>query len=107
MTDKEIVQAILNNYSSVLKTITGFGNNLERIKSFLEQQEMSAGVCWYAQSKLGIKVNYSDWINKSSNYSQGYSLYWCMKPGYATTAHEMIQCISYRVQKLQEVLNAM
>jgi hypothetical protein len=101
MEDKEVVQILLNHYSSVLNHIAG-QNDPQRIMNYLVIQYVHRGVCNYSRIKLGVNVCDRWWINK---YKSGPHIYWGIIPEHQPDARGMILAISLRVDKLHNILN--
>lgn len=106
MEEKEIVTKILEEYDAVLKVITRPEMIPEpvKIKQWIKDHCMHIGVCYFARKIIGVDICDYYWVIR---HTSEYSDFWFDVPGNKYTSKEMIRCISFRVDKLTEILNEM
>lgn len=104
MEDKEIIPALIKRYESVLNTILGFTNDPLRIKSFLNNMRCDQGVCYASRAIFGTIVNERKWVKENL---KGNKVYWWEIAKNCYTSNELIACISFRLDRLTEILNSL
>lgn len=104
MEEKKIAQIVLNHYDSVLQRIIlpEFIIDIERTKTYLKSQCCLRGICYYSRVRVGVAIHDFDFVKNNTANS---SVYWHKIPEHCFTTKEIIQSISYRVDKLTEILN--
>lgn len=112
MEDKQIIQILLREYSISLSNITRPEMIAEtvKIKDYLTERNMDCGVCKFSRIVVGVNITSRDFVTDNVVMSKNEVVsraYWYLTPGFAWTSKDLIECISFRVNKLQEILNSM
>jgi hypothetical protein len=103
MTDREIVEKCLSSYDEALSAIIKM-ENTQDVYSYLASRHMQYGVCAFARWKLCVDIC-GHWF--ITDYQVEPDGFWHIMPDECTTLKEMIGAISFRVERLQEILNSM
>lgn len=101
MKDIEIVEKLLNHYEEVLKYIIQPEIQAEpvKMKDYIHKMNCQFGVCYCSRLQFGVYIGLREFVDTID--------YWSTPPRLVYTSKEMIDCISFRVNKLQEILNEM
>lgn len=104
MSDKKIVQLLINRYQSCYDTIIGFGNSEQRILNYLRSVDCDRGVCNCAMRVFGVSVGYRQWV---ADNMTGASTVWWEFPCYCKTSKGMVDAIAFRLDRLKDVLKSL
>lgn len=110
MNDREIVTKLLSYYEEVLNYIIKPEIMAEpvKLKDYLFSKYCHRGVCLAARYLFGVDITEREWLTSSVNQTDiSISGYWYYSSGNIYTSKELVQCISFRVNKLQEILNGL
>jgi hypothetical protein len=105
MTDREIVEKCLASYHEALnEIIKPEMNYIEDVFQYLKQRKMLRGVCFFARCILHVDICEHWFISQFTSES---NWYWFPVPEQLDVKADMIESISLRVERLQEILNSM
>lgn len=100
MTDRELLTKIKEDYEKAYVDI-GIIKRFNTALNYLYKHDMELGICFYSFKKYGIKLSYLPWIKKR----QVYGVYWFTVPSYTIHIEQLRECISSRIQIMQEILD--
>lgn len=108
MTDREIVEKCLSHYNDALNYIIKLeivdGNLNLSMYNYLASLSMHHGLCYFARHKLNVDICQHWFITEFQFEPDGF---WHITPKDCRTSKQIIDSISYRVERLQEILNSM
>jgi hypothetical protein len=104
MTDREIVEKCLASYNEVLNDIIKPEMKDLDIYLYIHSKQMHLGICFFARCRLDVDICSHWFITQFETNPDGF---WFRTPQESSGRLDLIDSISYRVEKLQEILNSM
>jgi hypothetical protein len=105
MEDKEVIQLILKKYDEVLNRIVkdDMKDDYNRMINYIEDNNCEHGICKYSRIILGVAVAERWWITQ---FQRAPDSFWANVPRRCFSTESIINAISFRVNKLTEILNS-